>query len=220
MKKVGVLLSGCGFLDGAEIHESVLTLLALDQRGATAVCCAPDIEIPRVIDHRTGQPAREKRNVLTEAARIARGEIRDVAKVRADELDALILPGGFGAAANLCTFAEDGPECSVNAAVEKLVGDMLTARKPVGAICIAPALLARIAGRRGLRASLTIGNDAATAAAIEKMGCTHEPCTVAECIVDEKNRIVTTPAYMLGRGPAEVFEGIRRLVDRVLALAG
>jgi enhancing lycopene biosynthesis protein 2 len=220
MKKVGVLLSGCGFLDGAEIHEAVLTLLALDQRGAAAVCCAPDVEMPSVIDHRTQQPTGEKRNVLTESARIARGEIRDVAKVRADELDALILPGGFGAAANLCTFARQGPECSVNPAVEKLVGDMLSARKPVGAICIAPALLARIAGRRGLRATLTIGHDAATAAAIEKMGCAHEPCTVGECVVDEKNRIVTTPAYMLGRGPAEVFEGIRRLVERVLALAG
>lgn len=217
-KKVGVLLSGCGFLDGAEIHEAVLTLLALDQKGARAVCCAPDVPQAGVVDHLTKKPAAERRNVLNEAARIARGEIQDVAAVRASDLDALLIPGGFGAAQNLCDFAQRGAECSAHAAVEKLIGDMLAAKKPIGAICIAPALLARIAGKRGLHAKLTIGNDTGTAAAIGKMGCTHENCAVTEFALDEKNKIVSTPAYMLGPGPAAVFEGIRKTVDRVLAM--
>ena len=218
MPKVGVLLSGCGFLDGAEIHESVFTLLELDRRRATIVCCAPDIAVRQVIDHQTRQPAGETRKVLKEAARIARCEITDVASVRADDLDALVIPGGFGAAKNLCSFADDGPQCEVNPDVEKLVGDMLDAKKPVGAICIAPALLARIAGKRGVKARLTIGNDAGTAQAIETMGCLHRECAVTECAVDEENKVVTTPAYMLGPGPAAVHAGIDKLVEKVLAL--
>lgn len=217
MPNVGVLLSGCGVFDGAEIHESVLTLLALDQRGATAVCCAPNIDAP-VIDHTTQEPTGQTRNVLKEAARIARGEIRDVATVKADDLDALILPGGFGAAKNLSNFAEKGADCTVQPDVERLVGDCLTQRKPVGAICIAPATLARIAGKRGITARVTIGNDAETAAAIEKMGCVHENQPVTGITVDADHKIVTTPAYMLGRGPAQVSDGIRKLVAQVLAM--
>lgn len=217
MPNVGVLLGGCGFLDGAEIHEAVLTLLALDQRGATITCCAPRKSFT-VVDHVTREATTQTRDVLTEAARIARGAIKDVAQVRAADLDALIIPGGYGAAKNLCTFATDGANCAVDPGVEKLVGDMLAARKPVGAICIAPALLARVAGRRGLKAKLTIGNDRATADAIRAMGCTHEDRAVTEAAVDEAHKIVTTPAYMLGPGPAAVFEGIRKLVDQVLRL--
>jgi len=220
MPKVGVLLSGCGFLDGAEIHEAVLTLLELDRHGATIVCCAPDIDVRQVVDHASKQPANETRNVLRESARIARCEISDVAKVRAADLDALVMPGGFGAAKNLCTFADDGAECRVDPGVEKLVGDMLEQCKPVGAICIAPALLARIAGQRGVNAKLTIGNDAGTAGAISKMGCTHEDCVVTKFAVDEEHKIVTTPAYMLGPGPAAVHEGIRGLVEKLLSLVG
>ena len=218
MPKVGVLLSGCGFLDGAEIHESVFTLLALDQQQATIVCCAPNINQADVVDHQASQPTQETRNVLKEAARIARCEIQDVAEIKAADLDALVIPGGFGAAKNLCDFADKGPDCSVHPQVEKLIGDMLEQHKPVGAICIAPALLARVAGRRGIKAKLTIGNDPPTAGALEKMGCLHETCLVTECIVDEQNKIVTTPAYMLGPGPAQVYEGIRKLIERVMDL--
>ena len=217
MPKVGVLLSGCGFLDGAEIHEAVLTLLALDQQQADIVCCAPDIPAA-VVDHQTSEPTGETRNVLKEAARIARGDIQDVATVQATGLDALILPGGFGAAKNLCDFAEKGADCAVNPEVERLVGDMLAARKPVGAICIAPALLARIAGKRGIQGRVTIGNDTGTAGAIAATGCVHEERLVTEIAVDEANKLVTTPAYMLGPGPAAVFEGIRKLVERVLRM--
>ncbi len=217
-KQIAVLLAGCGHLDGAEIHEAVLTLLALDQRGAKYTCCAPNIDQHTVTDHLTKSPAADRRNVLHESARIARGNIRDVAEMRIADFDALIIPGGFGVAKNLCNFAEAGAECTVNAAVDRLIGDALAAGKPIGAICIAPALLARVAGRRGISARLTIGDDAGTAAAISRMGCQHENCTVTEFCADEKNKIVCTPAYMLGTGPAAVFEGIRKAVDRVLAM--
>jgi enhancing lycopene biosynthesis protein 2 len=215
---VGVLLSGCGFLDGAEIHEAVLTLLALDQKGATAVCCAPNIAQAAVVDHQTQKQAGETRNVLTESARIARGAIRDLATVHAAELDALILPGGFGAAKNLSNLAEKGPAGTVHPEVERLIGEFLQARKPIGAICIAPAVLARVAGARGVKAALTIGNDAEIAKAITAMGCYHENRPTTDIMIDADHRIVTTPAYMLGPGPAAVFEGIRKLVDQILAM--
>jgi enhancing lycopene biosynthesis protein 2 len=217
MPKVGVLLSGCGYLDGAEIHESVLTLLALDRADATIICCAPNCELAE-IDHVTKKPTGQMRNVLRESARIARSEIRDVAMVKAAELDALILPGGFGAAKNLCNFADQGVECAVHPDVERLIGDCLAARKPVGAICIAPALLARIAGKRGVKAKLTVGSDPGTAKAIVALGCQHENQPVSAIAVDEAHKIVSTPAYMLGPGPAAVYEGIRKLVDRILRM--
>lgn len=220
MPKIAVCLSGCGFLDGAEIHESVLTLLALDQAGATAVCCAPDIPQTSVVDHRTQKTVKETRNVLAESARIARGEIRDIATVKAADVDGLILPGGFGAAKNLCSFATDGPDCTVHPDVERLAKDMLAAKKPIGAICIAPAMLARIVGKMDLHPKLTIGTDAATAEAINTMGGQHCDCPVTGTVVDEGHKIVSTPAYMLGKGPADVFEGIRKCVAEVLRLAG
>lgn len=218
MKKIAVCLSGCGFLDGAEIHESVLTLLAIDQAGAKAVCCAPDVNQVGVVDHFKKEPAAGTRNVLVESARIARGDIVDVKKIRAAEMDALIFPGGFGAAKNLCSFATDGATCNVNPDVERLTGEFLAAKKPIGAICIAPALLARIVGRKDLHPRLTIGTDKATAGAINTMGAQHCDCPVTEMITDEKHKIVSTPAYMLGQGPAEVFEGIRKLVAEVIRL--
>jgi enhancing lycopene biosynthesis protein 2 len=219
MKKVAVCLSGCGFLDGAEIHEAVLTLLALDQAGAKAVCCAPDAPQTGVVNHLTHKPDGQPRNVLVESARIARGDIKNLREVKAADIDALIFPGGFGAAKNLCTFATDGPKCAVNPEVERLAAEMLAARKPIGAICIAPALLARIVGKKDLHPKLTIGSDKATAAAINQMGAEHCDCPVTERVVDERHKIVSTPAYMLGKGPAEVFEGIRKLVADVLRMA-
>lgn len=217
MPKIGVLLSGCGVFDGAEIHEAVLTLLALSQRGADIVCCAPNIPFDE-IDHRTRRPTEAKRNVLTESARIARGEVCDVATVKAADLDGLIIPGGFGAAKNLSDFAAQGANCTVQPDVERLIGECVAAHKPVGAICIAPGMLARVLGQRGIHAKLTVGNDAGTAQAINATGCQHENHTVTEIAVDTEHKIVTTPAYMLGPGPKDVFEGIRKLVDQVLAL--
>jgi enhancing lycopene biosynthesis protein 2 len=215
--KVGVILSGCGFKDGAEIHESVLTLLALDRAGAETVCFAPDIPQAQVVDHVTGKPTGERRNVLTESARIARGKITDVAKADARTLDALILPGGFGAALNLCTFAGEGEKGRVDPGVARLVRDMHAAKKPIGAICIAPAVIALVLGKEHVR--LTVGNDAGTAAKLEACGAEHVDCPVTEHVVDEERRITSTPAYMLGPSIRHVAEGIERCVNAVLAMA-
>lgn len=216
MAKVGVCLSGCGFKDGAEIHESVLTLLALDEAGAEIVCMAPDIPQVRVINHLTGKEEAEKRNVLVESARIARGDIRDVKTVKASELDALIFPGGFGAATNLSDFASKGARATVNRDVKRLLDEMMTERKPIGAICIAPAMLVAAVRERGVE--VTIGTDRGTAQTLESMGAKHVDRPVDDVHVDEKNRVVTTPAYMLGPGPKDVHRGIRKLVDKVLAM--
>ncbi len=216
--RVGVVLSGCGVFDGAEIHESVITLLALDRAGAQAICMAPDVELA-VVNHRTGDETGERRNVLDESARIARGNIRDVADVSAEDLDALVFPGGFGAAKNLCDFASAGAQATVQPDVARLVGDMLAARKPVGGICIAPAMLAACLRDRGAKGRVTIGTDEPTAAGIEAMGQLHLECPVQEFRVDEEYRIVTTPAYMLAGRVSEAAEGIERLVAEVLRMA-
>lgn len=214
--KIGVVLSGCGFLDGAEIQESVSTLLALSQQGAEAVCMAPDTAQSDMINHLAGQPAKETRNVLVEAARIARGKIRNIKDVKAADLDALIFPGGYGVAKNLCDFAAKGPDCSVNTEIARLAKEIHAAGKPIGAICIAPALVAKIF--QGKNFTLTIGNDKDTAAALEKLGHKHKDCKAGEIVSDPANKIVTTPAYMYESKTAEVFAGIEKLVREVISL--
>ena len=216
-KKIGVVLSGCGVYDGAEIHESVLTLLALDRRGASAVLCAPDMPQMHVVNHLSGQVEEgATRNVLVESARIARGAIRDIATMKADELDGLVLPGGFGAAKNLCNFAVAGPDCTVHPEVARLVREVHAQGKPVGAVCIAPALVAKVLGKEKPR--LTIGTDEATAKGLEAMGATHVACSVAELAVDRERKLVSTPAYMLGKSISEVAEGIDKAVGALLEM--
>jgi len=216
-KKVGVLLAGCGVNDGSEIHEAVLTLLFLDQAEAEAVCMAPDMPQAHVINHITGEAMPENRNVLVESARIARGNIADMKNIGAADIDALILPGGFGAAKNLSDFAEKGPDASVHPEVKRILDEMLAAGKPVGAICIAPATLARALADKA--PEVTIGNDTGTASAIMTMGGVHHDCPVDGIHVDQKNRIVTTPAYMLGPGIKDVAVGIEKLVKEVIRMA-
>lgn len=216
--RVGVLLAGCGVYDGAEIHEAVVTLLALDREGAEPVCLAPAVAQHHVVNHLTGQAvAGERRDVLEEAARIARGAVRDVAGVSVSELDALVIPGGFGAAKNLCSFAFEGASCSVLPAVEALVRALHEAGKPIGAMCIAPVILARVLGARQPR--LTVGNDAATAAALESLGARHVPCAAEDIVIDEAARLVSTPAYMLAGTIGEAAAGIEKLVAEVLRMA-
>ncbi len=216
-KRIGVLLSGCGVFDGSEIHEAVLTLLALDRAGAEIVCMAPDMEQYHVVNHLTQEVTGERRNVLVESARIARGKIRDLAEVKAGEIDGLIMPGGFGAAKNLSDFALKGKDATVHEDVRRLLTELVEAGKPVGAICIAPAVLASALSER--EPEVTIGGDEGTAQAIEAMGGHHRTCTVDMIHCDEKNRIVSTPAYMLGPGIKDVAEGIDNLVRKVLDLA-
>ena len=216
MKKVAVILSGCGVYDGAEIHESVITLLRLSQRGAQVQCFAPDIPQHHVIDHLTGQEMAESRNVLVESARIARGQVRDVRELKAADFDALVIPGGFGAAKNLCDFAFKGASCSVQPDVLAAARGFAEAHKPVGLICIAPALAARI---YGAGVHCTIGHDPDTAAKLAEMGAEHVDCPVDDVVVDEQRKLVTTPAYMLAKSLAEAASGINKLIDRVLELA-
>jgi len=219
MAKIGVVLSGCGVYDGSEIHEAVITLLAIDRAGAEAVCMAPDVDQLHVVNHLTGEPAAgESRNVLVESARIARGNIRDIASVKATDIDALMLPGGFGAAKNLCDFAVKGAECSVNPEVARLVREIVSAKKPLAAVCIAPALIARVLGGDRLSPSLTIGTDAGTAAALETMGGKHVDCPVREFVVDKQNKLITSPAYMLAGRISEAAEGIEKTVKALLEL--
>lgn len=214
---MGVVLSGCGFLDGSEIHEATLTLLAIDRRGAKAVVMAPAIDQMQVVDHLAGRPGGERRGVLVESARIARGAVVDLATVRAADLDALVFPGGYGAAKNLCTFAVDGAAVRVQPDVERLVRAVHDAGKPLGFICIAPVIAAKVLGQR--HPQLTIGNDRETAAVLTALGARHVERTVDEVVVDDQLKIVSTPAYMLGPSIAPVAAGIDKLVAAVLALA-
>jgi len=218
MARVGVVLSGCGVYDGAEIHEAALTLLFLDRAGCEIICMAPDVDQMDVINHIKGEAAGEKRNVLVESARIARGAIKDIKDVKAVDLDVLVFPGGFGAAKNLCDFAVKGPDCSVNPEVERLIKEMYGAKKPIGFMCIAPVIAAKVLGAFGPQ--LTIGNDPATAAAIEKMGGKHVVSTVDNAVVDLKNKIVTTPAYMLGPTISQVALGIEKTINEILKMVG
>lgn len=218
-KQVAVLLSGCGVYDGSEIHEAVLTLLALDRAGAEALCCAPDIEQHHVVNHLTGEVAAgERRNVLQESARIARGAIRDAAGLGAGDADALILPGGFGAAKNLSDFALRGAAGEAQPQAKRLIREFHAAGKPIGLACIAPAVGALALRGCGAAVELTIGDDAATAAALEALGARHLRRAADQALVDAAQRVVSTPAYMCGRSIREVADGIEAMVREVLKL--
>jgi enhancing lycopene biosynthesis protein 2 len=217
-KRVGVVLSGCGFLDGAEIQEAVCTLLSLDRRKAKVLAFAPDAAQMHVVDHRRGEPAAgEARGVLAESARIVRGEIADLAGARARDLDALVFPGGYGAAKNLCSYAVDGARLRVIPEVERIVREVRAAGKPMGFICIAPVIAAKILGPEGVH--LTIGSDAATAKDVEALGAKHVTCSVDEICVDQRLKVVSTPAYMLGPSVFPVSQGIDKLVSALLEMA-
>ena len=215
--KIGVLLSGCGVFDGAEIHESVITLLELDKAGAQVTCMAPDIDQHKVVNHLTNTDSGEARNVLVESARISRGEIVNVKEVDVDLLDALIIPGGFGAALNNCNFALQGPEGEVNKEVLAVVQKFYEFKKPIGAMCIAPALLSMALKDNNI--NLTIGNDEAVAGGINALGNIHVNCATENIVVDESHNIVTTPAYMTADSISQAAVGIEKLVKKILELA-
>ncbi len=211
-KKFAVVLAGCGVYDGAEIHEAVLTLLAIDKAGSTYECFAPDVNQYHVVDHLSGKATKETRNVLTEAARIARGDIKKLSQLDINQFDALVFPGGFGVAKNLSTFAVDGEDCLVNPDIEKLIVAAHQAKLPIGAMCIAPVVLAKVLGT----GTLTIGNDAETASTLENMGATHLSTNGDEIVVDNENKIVTTPCYMLNSPISVVAKGTKKLIKALL----
>lgn len=215
MKNIAVVLAGNGVYDGAEIHEATLTLLAIAQQGAAYQCFAPDVEQAHVVNHITGEVMPEKRNVMIEAARIARGNIKALSEYKAADYDAIVFPGGFGAAKNLCTFAFDGPDCKVNADVEKAIKDTVAAKKPVGSLCISPAILAKVLGD----VKVTIGQDKGTAEAIESLGATHVITNHGEIVVDEKYKVITTPCYMLDANISQIADGATNVIAKILELA-
>jgi enhancing lycopene biosynthesis protein 2 len=217
MKKVAIILSGCGVYDGSEIHEAVLTLLAIEQQGASYRCFAPNISQYHVINHLTGEVSEdESRNVLVESARIARGDVEDLCELREQDFDALIVPGGFGAAKNLCNFALDGENYKINEQVLAACQAFAKADKPAGYMCIAPAMLPLIYPK-GVQG--TIGKDSDTAALIEAKGLLHNNCNVEDVVIDQAHKLVSTPAYMLATSLPEAASGINGLVKSVLALA-
>lgn len=213
--KFGVILSGCGVFDGAEVYESVLTLLAIDRAGGEALIYAPNINQRQTINHQTGSESEgETRNVMVEAARIARGPVRDLASFSADDVDILIMPGGFGAAKNLSTFAFDGPDCTVNEDVAAAVKAVRAAGKPIGALCIAPVILAKVFGE----GELTIGQAADVSGAIEAMGATHKITSHGEVIVDHNLSVVTSPCYMLDSTVSQIAAGTENAVKALIEL--
>ncbi|WP_297089674.1 isoprenoid biosynthesis glyoxalase ElbB [uncultured Draconibacterium sp.] len=215
MKNIAVVLAGNGVYDGAEIHEATLTMLAIAQQGANYQCFAPDTNQAHVINHLSGEEMPETRNVLVEAARIARGNIKALSEYKAEEFDAIVFPGGFGAAKNLCTFAFDGPNCKVNADVERAIKETVSAGKPIGALCISPALIAKVLGD----VQLTIGSDKGTAEAIETLGAKHITTTHGEIVVDEKYKVITTPCYMLDATISQIAVGASNVIAKILEIA-
>ena len=220
MAKVGVVLAGCGAQDGAEIHESVITLLALDRAGAEVQIMAPDMDQFHVINHFNGDTMEPARNILVESSRIARGNIVSAATVSGDQFDALIFPGGTGMAKNIFDYAMTGPECTVISDVERLTREIIEAGKPMGAICIAPVMVAKVLQNMGRGGKVTGGCDEQIIADIQSMGIETEQADAGEIVVDEKNKIVSTPAYVEAKSIKEVAEGIEKLVVKVLQLIG
>lgn len=213
-RKFAVVLSGCGVYDGAEIHEATLTMLAIARQGAQYQCFAPDVEQAHVVNHLTGQEMKETRNVLVESARIARGNIKPLAEFQPADFDAIVFPGGFGVAKNLCTFAFDGAECKVNADAQKAIQAMHKSGKPIGALCISPVLITKILGN----VEVTIGNDKGTAGAVEQMGGKHAVASHGEVVVDKANKVVTTPCYMLDANIDQIADGAENVIKTILSI--
>ncbi len=211
MKKYAVVLSGCGVFDGAEIHEATLILLAIQKKGFIYECFAPNTEQHHVINHITGEEMDETRNVLIESARIARGNIKEIEELDVNSFDGIIFPGGFGVAKNLSNFAFKGHDSEVLPSISNAIKAFWKAEKPIGALCISPAVIAKVIPN----ATLTIGNDTETKDAIEKMGAHHQITTHEEVAVDTKNKIVTTPCYMLDANIAQIEQGAKNLIDKL-----
>ena len=220
MSTIAVILSGCGVRDGSEIHEAVCTLLAFSKMGVDEIkCYAPNIPQANVINHiENTELEGETRNVLIESARTARGKIADIVELNIDEIDAVVFPGGAGVIKNLCTFQFDGLECQVNEHIKRIITEMHKASKPIGALCIAPLMVAIVLGRMGVKGTVTIGEDKETASHSEAVGFRHIECPASQCVVDDENKLVTTPCYMLAKSVDEVYAGVSRLAQEVIQL--
>jgi enhancing lycopene biosynthesis protein 2 len=224
--KIGVLLSGNGVYDGSEIHESVFTLLAIDENRGEAICFAPNVNQHHVVNHVTGEEMNEKRNVMVEAARIARGAISDLADMNADQLDALVIPGGFGAAKNLTKWAFSGPDGEINADVKQIINEMVNANKPIVGLCMGPTVIAKALEDAGKKERLTVGTTEETSpyeidaisAGMEKVGAVAEMKTIREISVDTDNKIITAPCYMMEGSITDIRNNIKQAVDQLFEM--
>ena len=213
-KKIAVVLSGSGVYDGSEIHEATLSLYAIAKNGGVYQIFAPNINQHHVVNHLTGEEMKETRNVLVESARIARGDIKDLSEFKSSDFDAILFPGGFGGAKNLCSLAFDGADCKVNSDIEKVLKDMHAASKPIAALCIAPALIAKVI----TGVEVTIGKDEGTAGAIEAMGSHHRQAGHGEVVIDAKNKVVSTACYMLDATIVQIGEGAENVVKALMEM--
>ena len=217
MPRFAVVLSGCGRADGSEIHEAVTALLAIDKAGCTYQCFAPDIEQSAVINHLNSEKMEERRNVLIESARLARGNIKSLAELDVKKFDCLLFPGGLGAITNWCDFAKSGVNCKIETSINYVIEEAYHNNVVIGAMCIAPVVIAKVLGKYGIK--VTIGNDKTVAEAITQTGAIHENTKVNEACVDEEHYIVTTPAYMLAKSIKEVSEGADAMVNAMVRFA-
>lgn len=226
MKKVGVILSGCGVYDGSEIHESVSALIAIAQQGGEAVCYAPNVAQHHVVNHLSGEEMQETRNVLVEAARIARGNIKDLATFHSNDVDAIVLPGGFGAAKNLSTWAFEGPASSINETVKQAILAMIQAKKPIVSLCISPVVVAKALEGSAVHPSLTVGTTEAaspydikgTREALQSVGASTAYASIHEIHVDVENKIITAPCYMMDANVAEVFNNVQLAIQKLFEI--
>jgi enhancing lycopene biosynthesis protein 2 len=224
--KAGVLLAGCGVFDGSEVVEAASVLIALDELGIEAMCLAPDVDQHHVMNHLKGEEMEPARNVLVESARIARGEITPVTEVSAGDLDALVIPGGFGAAKNLCTWAFNGPGATVDDGVAKLIQDLVSAGKPIVALCVAPVVVAKALQEAGKKAQLTVGSCEGASpydiagfnAGLKETGMIPVDCPLGDIVVDENLKIITSPCYMMEASPAKILAGVRKACAKMLEL--
>jgi enhancing lycopene biosynthesis protein 2 len=224
---IGVLLSGNGVYDGSEIHEAVSTLIALDKLGAKAICMAPNIEQHHVIDHVTGDEMKEKRNVLIEAARIARGDIKPLNEVSSDDIDGLIMPGGFGAAKNLSKWAFSGPKGDIDPETKRLILEMVKSKKPIASLCVSPVVIAKALEDSGIKTKLTLGTTASPSPydiksfneGVESIGATPVLCDVGDIMVDEENKIISSPCYMMVTSIAQIYDSIYKVCEKLVELA-
>ena len=212
-KRFAVILAGAGKLDGNDLHEAVLLLAAVARHGATYQCFAPDVEQHEVVDHLTGNPMPERRSVLRESARIARGDVKPLSAFRANDFDGLLMPGGYGVAKNLCTYAFAGENCTVNAEVGAAIKEMHAQGKPIGAMCIAPIVLAKVLGH----GTITLGQPSETSRDAEKMGMTLQSSGHGQVVVDKVNHLYTTPCYMLDSTIADIWDGADALITAIMA---
>lgn len=220
---IGVLLSGCGVYDGVEIQEAVLTLLAIEEIGAKAICIGLNQDQYHVINHLNGEEMIEKRNMLIEAARITRGEIKEISTVAPADIDALVIPGGFGSAKNFTSWAFDGPEGTIDPKVKLLIVNMVNVGKPIAALCVSPIVVAKALENSVVHAQLTMGTDTAPSPydikgftnGLESLGSTTSMKMIDEIEIDKENKIITAPCYMMEASIVEVRKNIRKAIEAV-----